>query len=296
MLELDIAPLQILTTKLNDILAAIIKLSPNLLAALLWLVITWIIARFVGYILVRSFKRTNMRHALSEALTTLFLVLIWITGIGIAAMIALPGLTPSKLLAGLGIGSIAIGLAFKDIFENFLAGLLILMREPMRIGDFIECEDVSGQVQTIRIRDTYLRRTDGVLVMLPNAMLFKNPVRVLTDLDRRRQKLIVGVAYGEDVGKARQVIRSAIEGVESLDKQRPLQVFAREFSSSSIDFEVVWWTGSKPVDVRRSRDEVVEAIKVALDEATIEIPFPYRTLTFKDGLEIRHEEAEEGAH
>ena len=74
--------------------------------------------------------------------------------------------------------------------------------------------------------------------------------------------------------------------------RRPVQIFAREFNSSSIDFEVTWWTGSKPVDERRSRDEVVAAVKRALDEAGIEIPFPYRTLTFKEPLSLSRGEGE----
>lgn len=232
-----------------------------------------------------------MREALRQALITLIATGIWIAGIVVAATILLPGLTAAKLLAGLGLGSIAIGLAFKDIFENFLAGLLIMMRQPMRIGDFIECEDVAGNVERITIRDTYLRRTDGVLVMLPNAFLYKNAVRVLTDLDKRRERLIVGIAYGEDVAAGRAVIREALEGVESIDHARPVQVFAHAFSSSSIDFEVTWWTGSRPVEVRGSRDQVVEAIKSALNEAGIEIPFPYRTLTFKDPLRLARADA-----
>ncbi len=89
----------------------------------------------------------------------------------------------------------------------------------------------------------------------------------------------------------RAVIRGALEGVESIDHARPVQVFAHAFSSSSIDFEVTWWTGSRPVEVRGSRDQVVEAIKSALNEAGIEIPFPYRTLTFKDPLRLARADA-----
>ena len=77
-----------------------------------------------------------------------------------------------------------------------------------------------------------------------------------------------------------------VEGLQSVDKRRPIQIFAKAFGSSSIDFEVTWWTESRPVDIRMSRDEVVEAAKSALDKAGIEIPFPYRTLTFKEPLEV----------
>ncbi|MEQ9642883.1 MAG: mechanosensitive ion channel family protein [Alphaproteobacteria bacterium] len=288
---IEIEPVSILGEQVDAALRSLIALTPNLLAALLILVLTWLIARIVRAALSRAFDRLRLRPALKDALVALTGTALWLAGFLFAATVALPGLTPAKLIAGLGIGSLAVGLAFKDIFENYLAGLLILLRKPMRIGDFVECQDIVGQVESIKFRDSYLRRTDGVLVMLPNAFIYKNPVRVLTDQDRRRQMLDVGVAYGESVGEARAVIEKAMQGLETVDGERPVQVFAKGFGSSSIDFEVAWWTDSKPVDIRRSRDEVVEAIKSALDEAGIEIPFPYRTLTFKEPLPVVRAEA-----
>lgn len=282
----DINPLQVLISRLEEFTKSFIAISPNIIAAVMFILLTWFVAWGVRKLLKNVLHRAKMRHALAEALIGLTGTAIWLSGILISAMIALPGLTPANALAGLGIGSIAIGLAFKDIFENYLAGLLILVREPMRINDYVECQDIEGQVKRIAIRDTYLRRTDGVLVMVPNAFLFKNPVRVLTDEDLRRQTLIVGVAYGESVSESRSVIEKAMENLETVNKSKPVQVFAQEFASSSINFEVAWWTRSRPLDIRKSRDEVVDTIKSALDKANIEIPFPYRTLTFKEPLNV----------
>jgi small-conductance mechanosensitive channel len=156
----------------------------------------------------------------------------------------------------------------------------------MRLHDYISCNDVEGEVEKITIRDTHVRQTDGQLVVLPNATLFKNPVVIRTDQALRRVAITVGVAYGEDVDQSREVIERALRPLGSVAADRPVQVFAEAFGASSIDFEVSWWTGSKPIDVRRSRDEVVAAIKRALDDAGIEIPFPYRTLTFKEPLSV----------
>jgi small-conductance mechanosensitive channel len=90
------------------------------------------------------------------------------------------------------------------------------------------------------------------------------------------------VGYGEDVDVARQVIREAVVNCESISGPKSVEVFANEFADSSINFEIAWWTGATPVEIRRSRDEVIASIKSALDNAGIEIPFPYRTLTFAD--------------
>ena len=286
-MNINVAPLKIITEQIESFTTSLIAILPNLLAAILFLVVVWLANKIIGSIYSRVLRRTHIRSSLKAALESLVSVLVWTVGILIAATIAMPGLTPTKLLAGLGIGSIAVGLAFKDIFENFLAGILILLREPMRIGDYIEVEGISGEVKKITLRDTYLRQTDGDLILMPNSMLYKNAVSVHTDWEKRRITIIVGIAYDEDVAEGRRVIEEALKGLETVDQQRPIEIFAQAFNSSSIDFEVTWWTGSKPVEIRRSKDKVVEAVKSALDNAGIEIPFPYRTLTFKEPLPLK---------
>lgn len=156
------------------------------------------------------------------------------------------------------------------------------MRKKMRIGDMIECEGIEGRVEQITLRETYLRRLSNELTIVPNSFLFKNPVRIVTDAMRRRHEIIVGVAYDTDLDQAVEVIGTAVQAVPEVDSGKPVEVFAKEFNDSSIDFTVRWWSGSKVVDMHRSRDAVVRSIKRALDEARIEIPFPQLTATFKN--------------
>jgi small-conductance mechanosensitive channel len=259
---------------------------PFLIAGLGIVLLTWGVAALFGRFSDRIFQKAEVRRSRKDLFKRLFTIAIWIVGLLIAAMVVFPGMTPSRALAGLGLVSVAVGLAFKDIFENFFAGILILWRFPFEVGDFIECEGILGRVQDVTIRNTLIRRTSGELVVVPNSTIYKNPVDVLTDWRRRRVTIVAGVAYGEDVAASVGVIQQAVEGCESVDKDSPIQVFPQGFGSSSIDIEVAWWTGPEPVDVRRSRGEVVTAIKSALDEAGIEIPFPYRTLTFKEPLHV----------
>ena len=263
-----------------------IDMLPLLVVALVALLITWCVSAILTVVIRGSLKNARIRRSLRDLFISLSKVTVWIIGSLVAVTIIFPSLTPGKMLTALGLGSVAVGLAFKDIFENFFAGVLIMLRKPMRINDFVECEGVSGRVEQITVRETYLRKTDGQLVLLPNSFLFKNPVYVVTDLAVRRFDLVVGVAYSEDIDKARQVITSALEKVEGINQQRGIEVYAREFNSSSLDFTVRWWAESEPVHMHKSRDRVVTAIKYALDDAGIEIPFPYRTLTFKDPLSL----------
>jgi small-conductance mechanosensitive channel len=286
-------PLKILLEQLREMARAGIEILPQLLISISILFVTYLLAKLIRSIARRLFKRTKMRKSLVNLLILLSSLSVWVFGIMIAAIILFPNLTPTKMLAGLGIGSVAIGFAFKDIFENFLSGILILLRREMRIGDFIECEGLEGKVENILVRETHIRQTDGQLVMVPNSMLFKNPLTILTDIADRRITVICGVAYKEDVDEAREVIRKAVLKCKSvISDSRKVEIFAQEFADSSINYEVTWWTGSTPLEVRISRDEVVAAVKRALDDAGIEIPFPYRTLTFDESLKIESQKTD----
>ncbi|MEM8771578.1 MAG: mechanosensitive ion channel [Pseudomonadota bacterium] len=262
----------------------LIRLLPNLGLAIVVLLATWLAATIFNRIVTGALKTARIRRALRDLLTTLVGIGVWAFGVLIAATVLFPSLEPASILAALGVGGIAVGFAFKDIFENFMAGIMIMLRKPMRIGDFIECEGVEGKVEEITIRDTYVRQTDDQLVMMPNAMLFKSPVYVRTDEELRRFEITAGVGYGEDVDKCRDIMREAVADVEGVSSDRPVQVFAKEFGDSSINYTVRWWAGSKPIDMHQTRDRAIAAIKRALDEANVEIPFPYRTLTFSEPL------------
>lgn len=259
---------------------------PLIATGLVVLIITWVAVRVAGFVVQKAMKKSRLRTSLQDLFLQLTSISVWVMGTMVAAVVVFPGMTPSKLLTVLGLGSVAIGFAFKDIFENFFAGVLILWRFPFDKRDFIECQSLFGRVEDITVRNTMIRQVDGQLVIVPNAMLFKNPVNVLTNWKSRRVTIICGVAYGENVGQSREVILSAVKNCQTVHQQWGVEIFAQEFGSSSINFEVTWWTGNTPLDVRRSRDEVVEAVKRGLDEAGIEIPFPYRTLTFKEPLPV----------
>jgi len=255
---------------------------PLIVAGILILVLTVVVAWVARRVTERLLRDVKLRASLKELISRFVVITFWTMGLMVSAMVMFPGLTPTKALTALGIGSVAVGLAFKDIFENFFAGVLILWRFPFENGDFIECNGQMGRVEDVTVRNTMIRTVHGELVVIPNATIYKNSVEVLTSRRKRRMDVIVGVAYGEDVAESRGVIAKAVESCKSVSEDHEIEVYACEFASSSINFEVTWWTGPTPKEQRASRDEVIEAIKSALDSAGIEIPFPYRTLTFKD--------------
>lgn len=264
---------------------------PYMVGGIVVLFVVWLVSRLLENVLRRMLKNSNIRGSLQDLVLRLFNIVVWIFGLLFSAMVVFPGLTPAKALSALGLVSIAVGFAFKDIFENFFAGILLLWRYPFEKGDFIECEGITGKIEDINIRMTKIRLTSGELVVVPNSLLFKNPVNVLTDTEYRRMSIVTGVAYDEDVPASVDVIEQAVADCETVNTDKPIQVYPQAFGASSIDIEVTWWTESEPGDHRKSRAEVVTRIKAALDEAGIEIPFPYRTLTFKQKLPIENVDA-----
>ena len=277
-----------LRDQLQDMGEGFVESLPSLAIAIFIVFLTWIVARFGARISDMIVGRTELRASLKTLIDTLVKLGIWLAGLFIAAIVVMPGLTAASLLAGLGIGAVAIGFAFQDIFENFLAGVLIMLREKMRIGDVIECEGITGKVEHITLRETHVRKLSGELTVVPNSILFKNPVEILTDDSQRRHEVVVGVSYDTQLDRAAEVIRQAVEDVEDVLASKGIDIFAQEFNSSSVDFLVRWWAGSTPRDGWESKDKVVRAVKAALDEAAIEIPFPYVTHTFKETVPVSH--------
>lgn len=277
---------KILINRVEQMLEQFVQMLPQLAIALFVLLVTWGLAHAIRSAVGRVTARTRLRKSLGALFVTIAGILVWVFGILVSLAVIFPGVNAGSLITVLGLGSVAIGFAFRDIFENFLAGVLLMLRRKMRIGDLIECEGTEGRVEQTTLRETYLRRLDNQLTIVPNSFLFKNPVRILTDAKLRRYEIVVGVAYDTDLDQAAKLICDAVTPLDRVDKRKPVEVFAREFGESSIDFTVRWWSGANQIDMHQSRDSVVRAIKHSFDEAGIEIPFPQRVHWFREPLEV----------
>ncbi len=274
--------LNTLIEELNSMAQGAVASVPSVAIALVVLLVTWMLARGASRISARLIGKTQLRPSLRNLLETLVRLGIWLAGIMLIAVVIFPNFSPSGLLAGLGVGAVAIGFAFQDFFENFLAGVMIMLRDKMQIGDAIKSGDIHGKVEFISLRETHIRAFSGELHVLPNSQLFNDPVEVITDLDQRRFNVVIGVSYDTDLDHAASVIQAAVEKVETVAKDKDVQVLADVFNSSSVDFLVRWWAASAGPDAVQTKDQVMRAIKRALDDAEIEIPFPYITHTFKE--------------
>ncbi|OYX66704.1 MAG: mechanosensitive ion channel protein MscS [Sphingomonadales bacterium 32-64-17] len=275
-----------ITDQVEAMWMGFIAILPNLALALVVLILTWLVAKFAVRIADRIVGHTHVRTDLKNLTATAVRLFIWILGTLIAAAVAIPGFTPAGLIAGLGVGALAIGFAFQDIFENFLAGVLIMLRDKMNIGDWVDAEGVSGTVEKITLRETHIRQFSGELTILPNSMIFKNAVKIHTDQPVRRYDLMVGVSYDCSLPEAEAAILRALESVESISREKPVDAFARAFGGSSIDFLVRWWVDTERENQFLVQRDVIYAIKRELDEAEIDIPFPIVTNMFPEALPL----------
>jgi Small-conductance mechanosensitive channel len=187
----------------------------------------------------------------------------------------------TSLLAGAGIVGLALGFAFQDIAANFMAGIYLSVRRPFRRGHIVETQDYFGTVHEVNLRWTEIYSQQGQLVLIPNKHVFENPIMNYSALGRRRVDLKVGVSYGEDLARVKEVAVQAIEGVSTRLPERPVDLYFEEFGESSIDLVVRFWVNfSKQPDYLEARSEAIQRLKTAFDQAGIVIPYPVRTLDF----------------
>ncbi len=209
-------------------------------------------------------------------------IIIILLGLFVAATVIFPGINAGDLFAGLGIGSVALGFAFKDILQNLFAGFLILLYRPFKLGDQIKIDDFEGAVEEITIRATKIKTYDGERVVIPNSDLYMKAVLVRTAFQSRRSKLTVGIGYSDDHEKAREVLLDALKKTEGvLEKPEP-DVNVYELADSSVNMRLIYWTKPTQSEVRKTLDRVISAVKLALNEAGIEIPSPQTVFTMTD--------------
>ncbi|OKL40849.1 mechanosensitive ion channel family protein [Pontibacter flavimaris] len=258
-----------------------VLLLPNILVALLVLVLTFFLARIIRNWLEKFMGRFSHSAALNNlALTIIYVIMLAIGFFMALNVVGLDKLVVS-LLAGVGIIGLALGFAFQDIAANFIAGIIIAVRKPFRVGDLIETNDYVGTIEHITLRTIDIRQVTGEMVWLPNKMVFENPVTNFSVLGSRRVDLEVGISYGEDLEQVQQVVIEALQEVKNRMGDREIQVMYDAFGDSSINFKARFWIHyEKQIDYVSAKSDAIIRIKKAFDENNILIPFPIRTLDF----------------
>jgi small-conductance mechanosensitive channel len=171
-----------------------------------------------------------------------------------------------------------LAFAFQDILQNFIAGILLQLKRPFTYGDQVSINDHEGTVRTIDSRLVTINTPDGETIMIPSATVIAADINNYTTLGGRRTTVPVGVAYGTDLRRAKDVLSEAVRTVPQVREVPEPEVLFEGFGDSSIDFVVRYWHGPSIATFWNTRSDVGLAIDEALAAADIVIPFPQRTL------------------
>jgi len=255
---------------------------------LLWAII-WRLIGLADRWYRQRFAEAGREEELGPLVTLLARIGRVVVGVvGVAVLLSHFGINVVAFSTALGLGGLAISLAARDTIADAIAGLIILVDQPFRIGDRIEIQEEGtwGDVVDIGLRATRIRTRDNRMVIVPNSVIGANQVINYTYPDPRyRIQTHVGIACGTDIERARQVIIDAVRRVEGVLPDRPVEALYSEMGDSAMIFRVRWWIESY-ADTRQVTDRVHSALQRALDKAGIECPFPTQNVHLSLGPEM----------
>lgn len=273
--------LELALGKIDSWVEALGSMIPNFVVAVLVLIFFFLFAKIARRISSKLLNRFSSRKAINGLFTTLIYILIIGVGLVIALNVLKLERTVTSILAGAGIIGLALGFAFQDIAANFMSGILMAIRQPIKVGDIIKTQDYMGTVELIDLRVTVLRTFQGLHVLIPNKEIFQNPITNYTKTNDVRIDLEVGVSYADDLEKVKKVVLDTVKNFPFLIKDKEFNMYYHSFGDSSINFTLVFWIDYKSnASYMSAQSDAIIAIKKAFDANDITIPFPIRTLDF----------------
>ncbi len=268
-----------------EMIELVIARSPFVIMGLLVFILFLICGHIAKKIIAKVGQKTKLDVNLAKILGSLASSLAVVLGLLVAAVVIFPGFSPGNLITGLGITSIAIGFAMKDILQNSFAGILILWRKPFLIGDEIRTKSFEGTVEDINIRSTYIQTYHGERVVIPNGEIYTNPVVVLTAYDKRRVRLNVEIAYLNDYEKAYTLIHQVLNRTEGVLQTPGPWVYVHEITPFSVAIDVYFWTRPLQQNVLKVTNQVLTQIMAELGDQGLEITYPHTVMLFPNGLD-----------
>ncbi|MEJ6078093.1 mechanosensitive ion channel family protein [Vibrio sp. 1-Bac 57] len=272
---------KLIEEKLNTWIETGIQHIPNLIVAIIFIIFFSLFARIAGNVMRKVLRRTFDSHQIADLITAILKTCLILMGIFICLdFVGLKG-TVTSLLAGAGIIGLAIGFAFQDMTENLIAGIVMGIRKPFKIGDIVEADGVFGTVKTINLRNTLVETFFGQLEIIPNKILFRNILTNYTVIGERRIEIPVSISYADDPDQAAKLLVNALNECDFVIKKQETNVYAESFGDSAINLLVWFWIDYPgQTGFMAARHQAISVIKNTLEEADILIPFPIRTLDF----------------
>lgn len=246
------------------------------LTALVILGAGWWLAQRIARLVERAIAARGGDLVLATFLRRVVsIALIVITVVGALDRLGVP---IASLLAALGAAGLALALAMRDSLSNLASGVLLVITRPFRAGDFVDVSGQQGRVERIDLLQTVLATVDNRLITLPNAQVMNQPIVNFSARDERRLDLPVSIAYEDDPTRALEVIRKVLDEHPRVLKTREPQLLVQRFGASSVDLAIRPWVRTS--EVLQAQSDILAAIKVALEQAGITIPYPQQVMRF----------------
>ncbi|HMQ03027.1 MAG TPA: mechanosensitive ion channel [Pyrinomonadaceae bacterium] len=282
---------------IDSMITGVVSRLPFLLAALILVVIFWLLSKLVRRIFLAVTRKTSVDIRLRLLISRMLVAFVVGLGILSALTVVIPSFNFGNLIAGLGFSSFVIGFATKDILNNFFSGILILWQRPFQIGDYLFVGNHQGKIEHIGVRATSLRKDDGETVLIPNGDMYSSALTIRGAGSQRRMKLKVFVGYSEPAETAKAHIRNALASVKGVVASPPPQVLVSDLTVDGFNITVSFWINtneSKPMEVF---DEAAIAIAETLAASGIRV-FPPGSMIVQtpdegsDEIEIKKKKSE----
>lgn len=247
---------------------------PRFVVALLVLIISFYIAKYFGNLIQRRSKDKDYDPLFVNFLSKTVKVIIIIIGIIIGMnVIGLSGIAQG-LLAGAGLSAFVFGFAFKDIAENFLAGMILAFNRPFSLNDTISVRDYSGHVVALNFRTTHIKTFDERDVFIPNSIVIKEPLVNFTRDGKIRLDFMVGIAYENDINTAIATILKTIKPIKDLKENTEAFAIVEELATSTVNLRVYFWANT--LDYKRGvleiKSDVIARVKEVLIKEGFSLP------------------------
>ncbi len=252
----------------------LIDFAVKLIVALAIVFIGKLVASLVRDGVVKVMRLRGMDETIISFLSSLLYGTLFI--IVIIAAISHLGFNTTSLVAIIGAAGLAIGLALQGSLSNFASGVLLIILKPFKSGDFIDVAGVTGIVEEIHVFSTKLRTGDNKTVIIPNGKITSSTITNFSTKPERRLDLVIGVSYDADLAKTKALLTKITNEHELVLKNKEVVIGVQELAESSVNFVVRPWVSSG--DYWPLHRDLLEKIKVALDDAGIEIPYPQLSL------------------
>ena len=271
----------LLINKLQGWWEALVLMVPNLVVAILVFVIFLFLAKGSAKLVDKISGKVTEKSTLNDLLSRTVSLLVIGVGLFLTLGILKLDKTVTSLLAGAGILGLALSFAFQDTAANFMAGIFLIIRKPVNVGDIIQSNTHMGRVVEMNLRNTVLKSFQGQFIYVPNKDVYQNAVINYSLLGIRRVDIEIGVSYGDDLEKAKEITLNAVKALEFVNKNNDISLYYKEFGSSSINFVLMFWIDyTEESNFFSARSEAIMSVKKAFDKNGITIPFPIRTLDF----------------